>query len=165
MECKNQLPRTEGCEKITQRESRVWIFQCNPKRWDMMSCFANPDHNEGTWEVNQYKNEIKNGDLALIWKSGNNSGIYAVAEIRSDPEIMGDIPNGRYWLNESDKGKKRLRVLTKSQKKFVGNPILRDELKILPGLEKLSILNFWQGTNFPVKGSEWEILKEMIDKR
>lgn len=62
-----------------KREERVWIFQTNPNRYDILNALSDLSYNKETWLVNQYQNEIKQGDIALIWMSGNkDGGIYAV---------------------------------------------------------------------------------------
>lgn len=168
--------KKEGMEEVTQemskvtkidislkQDNKIWIFQANPNRYDIFNALLDSALNEQGWMVNQHKDEVKQGDIALIWMSGKEAGIYAVAEIISNPTFMIDPPEEeKYWTNEQDKGKSRLRVKIKIIKNLVNNPILREEIRNIEGLRNLSILRFAQGTNFPVTDSEWQIIRGQI---
>lgn len=144
--------------------NRVWIFQANPNRYDVLNALLDPTLDKQGWTVNQHRNEIQCGDTALIWMSGKEAGIYAVCEVISDPGFMVDSPEEeKYWTNEEDKGQSRLRVKIRIIKKLINNPLLRDELRGTAGLNSLSIIKFSQGTNFPVSQNEWEIIKNKIE--
>lgn len=146
--------------------NEIWIFQANPNRYDILNALLDPALDKQGWMVNQHRDKIKQGNIALIWMSGKEAGIYAIAEITSDPSFMVDPPEEeKYWTNEKDKGKSRLRVKIKIIKKLINNPLLREELKGTVGLNSLSILRFSQGTNFPVSRNEWEIIKSKIENR
>jgi len=119
-----------------------------------------------TWLINQHKNVVKKGDISLIWMSGKDAGIYAVADVTSDPDFLYDNPNTeKYWIDEKDKRKKQLRVTLNVVKSLLNYPVFRSELKKIRDLENLRILKFSQGTNFPVKNSEWKIIKQLIEKQ
>ncbi len=80
-------------------------------------------------------------------------------------DFLNDAPNTeKYWIDEKDKRKKKLRVTLRIVKSLLNRPVFRSELKKIKELENLRILNIWRGTNFPVKDSEWEIIKQLIDK-
>jgi len=158
--------KDEDIFEDTRSGKRVWMFQGNPKRWRIFDSFKDPEfQSEQSWEVNQYKNEIKKGDLALIWVAGKDAGIYAIADIVSDPRIMGDIPNGKYWINQADANQQNLKVFVKIKQKLYDSPILRSELREIPELRQLKILNFSQGTNFPVTQREWAVIENIIKQR
>jgi hypothetical protein len=142
-----------------------WFFQANPNRYDILNALSDPELENQCWQVNQHKDEIKKGDVALLWMSGKEAGIYAVSEIISDTAVMPDFPaEEKYWVSEADRGKNRLKVTIKIIKKLVNNPILRTELKGMSGLQNLSILRFSQGTNFPISNEEWVIIANEIDE-
>lgn len=143
---------------------RVWIFQANPKRYDILNALT--DEGIGPikhWLVNQHKNEIAKGHLGLIWLSGSEGGIYALAEIVSDPQLLYDLDEeSKYWTDSKDKGKNKLRVQMKILKNMLNRPILKKELRDTPGLKDLSIFRQSQGTNFSIRADEWEIIKKKI---
>ena len=151
---------------IQSGESKVWIFQANPERYDILNAVADESLNEDVWLVNQNKDYIKKGDIMLIWMSGKEGGIYAVTDIMSNPEYMYDSPEStKYWLSEEDQSKKKLRVKYKYKLKLVNNPILKEELKNIPELKNLAIFRQPQGTNFPVSTKEWGVISSLIKKR
>lgn len=153
---------------IPKRSSdvKVWIFQANPKKYDILNALLDPSLDKDTWSINQYKNEIRKNDTALIWMSGNGAGIYAVAEIQTDPMFMEFNPEELdYWVEKPSEYKERLRVGITITKKLLNNPVLREELKKIPELKNLSIFRFHQGTNFPVTDAEWLVIKKFIEER
>ena len=167
-EQKQPKERDVGEKAVSLRKGvNVWIFQANPNRYDILNALLDPAlDNKLEWNVEKHKKEIKQGDIALIWMSGKEAGIYAVAEIASDPIILGDAPGAeKYWTSDKDRGQSRLGVRIKIIKKLINNPLLRGELKNLEELENLSILRFSQGTNFPVKDEEWKNISALIDKK
>lgn len=156
--------RIEEKPVVLSKGRNVWIFQANPKRYDILNALLDLVPDKQWWMVNQYKKEIKQGDIALIWMSGKEAGIYAIAEIVSDPVFTKDtLESDKYWINEEDKEKPRLRVGIKIIKKLINNPFLREELKDIEGLKNLSILRCPRFTNFPVTNNEWKILKKEIE--
>lgn len=157
----------EEIKKMPSSKSgqRIWIFQANPSRYDILNALSDPNYVEEVWMVNQHRREIRRGDIALIWISGPDAGIYAVANIISDPEYISLSPEEeKYWINEEDKGRNRLRVRISIIKKLINNPVFRSELKGIKELSNLSILRFSQGTNFPVTDEEWSIIKSKIEE-
>jgi hypothetical protein len=141
--------------------NRVWIFQANPNRYDILNALAdNEIGQEKHWLVNQYKNEISAGDIGLIWLSGSEGGIYAVAEITSNPKMLvASEKEEKYWIDSDDKNKERLRVRMELKINLLNNPITKENLRKTPGLESLSIFRQSQGTNFRVTENEWKIIK------
>ena len=151
---------------VLSSHGNVWIFQANPRRFDILNALADPQLKCQKWLVNdRYRAKIKHGDTALIWMSGKEAGIYALAKIVSDPEEMVDFPEEeKYWVEEADRGKKTLKVLIDIQKDFTNAPLFRTQIKSIPELSNLSILKFSQGTNFPVTQEEWVIIKKFLEE-
>lgn len=131
----------------------IWIFQSNPKRYDVFSEeIIKPKVMEGDWNVNQHKNEIKKGDIALLWISGNKTkrGIYAILDIISDP--YSNPKNQKLWVDYQYRSKFK-------------KPFLDTEIQKIPSLSNLSIINDYRKTNYPVTKSEWDIIQKEIKKR
>jgi hypothetical protein len=159
------LDEPEERQFVDEETKRVWIFQANPKRYDILNALADSSVDKETWLVNQHKHDIRNGHTALIWMSGKDAGIYAVAKITSDPALMYDSPaTEKYWIKEKDKRRHELRVSLKVTKSLLNRPLFRSELKNIEALKDLSILKFSQGTNFSVEHHEWKIIKKQIKK-
>lgn len=151
--------------QIRSGKSKVWIFQANPRRYDILNALAD-EFEVDTWTINQYKNYIRAGHIALIWMSGKEAGIYAVADIISDPEFMIDSEEStKYWLSYEDKSQRRLRVKIKYTMKMINNPIMKEELREIKELRNFSIFRQPQGTNFPVSEDEWKIISRLIRQR
>jgi len=152
--------------QIDDSPVNVWVFQANPTRYDIFNALSDPEVQRYHWQVNQNINKIKKGDIALIWMSGKEAGIYAVAEIASNPSKMGESPaEEKYWLSNEDRGVERLRVELINKTVLINSPVYRYELKAIEELKNLSILRVAQGTNFPVAPAEWYVIKELIDNK
>jgi hypothetical protein len=163
----NAQQQTEGEEKLPDSEN-IWIFQASTKIYDIVGALDDDEiGNLMHWEVNQHKNEIFEGHIGIIWKSGIEAGIYAIAEIISNPKMLKETPTEKKWrINDSDNGEDRLRVKLNINKKWLKFPLTRETIKNTEGLEDMSILKQpWAGTNFPVTPDEWFIIKHMIEKR
>jgi len=162
-EIKPRLPDVEVSDAISKVATSVWIFQGNPERYDILNALADKEiGNSIHWLINQHKNDIKKGHIALIWMSGKDSGIYAVARIETEPMML-DEPRAekRYWL-ENEKCEAVNRVKLTILKRLINNPLPRKKLLKIPELSSLSILKQVQGTNFPVRDKEWNIISQLL---
>jgi len=145
----------------------IWIFQANPQRYDIMNALADEEiGSDMHWGVNQYKSHIAKGNIGMIWLSGSEAGIYAIAEIVTDPQVMEEPDNERkYWTDSADREGERLCVKMKIIKNMLNKPLTKETIRNTDGLKKLSILRQpWAGTNFMVTIDEWNIIKELIEK-
>ncbi len=144
---------------------KIWLFQANPRRYDILNALANEElNNEIHWSINQHKNEIKKGHLGIIWLSGKEAGIYVITEILTNPALMKEPDcEKQYWTDSEDEYDNKLRVKMKIINNLLHNPISKEVIKNTKGLEDLSILRYYQGTNFPVKVDEWLKISKLID--
>lgn len=139
------------------RNISVWIFQANPTNYDIRRAISDRTvDNEIVWRVSQHKEEIKKGDIAIIWEAGEHGGILALARIETDPDpsINESLAEGKYWIKKLPSENVpfvRLIILRRFDK-----TIGRKDISMSPELSNLSILNNAQGTNFPVNSTEWE---------
>ena len=141
----------------------VWIFQGNPNRYDVLNSLSDKEiGNRIHWLVNQHRRKIRKGHLGLIWMSGSEAGVYAVTRIESDPALMIEFEAERkYWVDSSE-NTEAIRVEMVVIKRMINKPLFKKNLKNINGLRDLSILRQYQGTNFPVKNSEWRIISELL---
>jgi 5-methylcytosine-specific restriction protein A len=146
--------------------SNVWIFQSNPKYYDLISDLDELIGIESGWPIRQQKNKIKKGDLALLWVSGENRGIYATANIISNPKMEKVDPTAP-WVNPKrfKEGKTEELMVELGYMTILKSPLLESELKQIRELPPLSIMRQHNGTNFPVTEFEWNILSKEIEKR
>jgi hypothetical protein len=164
-------PRVVSCVVMsvkaeTAPKRKVWIFQGNSKTTYRLYESLCDGIEKAAWLVNLYKNEIRPGDVALIWKAGNYSGIYAVGEIITGPDEMLDLPDSmKYWRSEKEKTKKALRVIIQYKfRRNLTNALFKEDL-IKAGLGNLSILKQPEATNFSVSPSEWQIIRDLLKKK
>ena len=141
----------------------IWIFQGNPRRYDILNALSDNDiGNNIHWLVNRHRKRIKKGNLGLIWMSGDEAGIYALTRIESNPSLMKEyLAEKKYWLESSEK-EEAMRVEMTILKRLINNPILKKTILKTTGLDNLSILRQFQGTNFPVRNSEWRIISQLL---
>lgn len=151
-------------KSVIPSSDNIWIFQANPTRYDILNALTDDKiGNEIHWLVNQHKKDILKGHIGIIWLSGKESGIYAVTEIITNPQIMAEPePEKKYWTDPSDKADDKLRVKMRIVRNLIGNPITKESIKYTNGLGNLSILRCSQGTNFSVTPDEWDKIKTMI---
>jgi len=154
---------TEEQPSVNQDDSSIWIFQANPNRYDILNALGDPEiGNQIHWLVNQNRNRIHKNHLALIWMSGKEAGIYAVARIECEPTLLREFdPEKKYWLGEYEK-ELEIRVRLIILNNLINKPIFKQELLKIPGLSYLSILRQFQGTNFPVRDAEWKIISKLM---
>ncbi len=147
----------------------IWIFQANPKKYDFFKMTEDKEViKEFHWRVKQHKNEIRKGQIGLIWLSGTiksiNSGIYAIVEILSNPDYFEESEAEKiYWHDNSEEEGKQLRVKMRLIKDLTNNPILKETLKNEDGLQNLSIIKMPRPTNSRVTKEEWTIIKKQIE--
>jgi hypothetical protein len=144
-------------------EVSIWIFQGNPNKYDILNALSDKEiGNTIHWLVKQNKYKIHKGHIVLLWMSGKEAGIYALSRVECEPALLKEpMPEKKYWLDE-DKRDAENRVRLSILRRFINKPILKEELLKIPELSKLSILRQFQGTNFPVKDSEWSIIYKLM---
>ncbi|MGA2385184.1 MAG: EVE domain-containing protein [Candidatus Bathyarchaeia archaeon] len=150
-----------------REEPRVWIFQANPLRYRFYDALCNENLKEDTWLVNRFSDEIRVGDIGLIWKARFERGIYAIGRIISAPRMMKESPEStKYWASVSDRGKEALRVVINYQLKLtLVTALTSKELRKIPGLQNMTIFRQSQGTNFKVTSSEWKIISDLLKRK
>jgi hypothetical protein len=60
-----------------------WIFQANPKRWDLITSLQRGG--EAEWSVNQKREAMRIGDVIYYWQSGKDAGIYGIGKVLTTP--------------------------------------------------------------------------------
>jgi predicted Mrr-cat superfamily restriction endonuclease len=75
--------RDPGPDSGGEDRSRAWVFQANPKRFDLLQ--ALDADSAVTWSVNQHRQDIQPGDRVWFRITGSEAGIYAVGRVTSLP--------------------------------------------------------------------------------
>lgn len=139
-------------------ERNYWVFQGNPKRFDLPKSVADGTLND--WSVSAHKENIKPGDKVIIWMGGTEAGIYALAEVTTRPYDRTVQPNEESWSGESKFSKA---VGIKVTHDLTTHPILRTEVFSTPGLKTLNAGT--PGTNFKATEEQYEKVRELVSKR
>ncbi len=135
-----------------------WLFQGNPKYYQIIDAIR--DFEQMPWLVTRYGKDIAPGDGVLIWKSGQDAGVYASAEIIEPPKMLEKVPDIGYWIDKSRLGSKpqaRIRFTSKLLEK----PLLRKNLKEDPILRNLLVIRAPSNTNFKLTPQEWQRVHEL----
>ncbi|MBD2457288.1 EVE domain-containing protein [Nostoc sp. FACHB-87] len=135
-----------------------WLFQGNPKYYRIIDSIR--DFEQMPWLATRYAKEMAAGDGVLIWKSGEQSGIYAIAEITEPPKIIASPPDIGYWIDTSRVGIKpcaRIRFTSKLLEK----PLLRENLKQDLVLKNLIVIRQPNATNYKITQQEWQRVHEL----
>jgi MoxR-like ATPase len=143
--------------------ARAWIFQANPKFFDLRGALR--ELREDTFEVNQHKGEVNDGDRVYLWESGSEGGVVGLADIVEKPTVRLESQGSLRFRRQPEKFEgEKLRGLMRIAT-VVDPMISRQEVQQHPELINLSILKQAQGTNFAVTRREAEVLEDLIATR
>lgn len=139
-----------------------WIFKANPQYYRLDERLSDPEPRI-TWSVTRYKDLIRKGDLAFIWRTGTQRGICALMSITSYPEIMEEIESEKKYALRPDVGLS-LKVKGVLSDRF--KLITSKSLKEIPSLESMSVFyGFQQSTNFRITADEAATMLQLIAQR
>lgn len=143
-----------------RREDSIWIFQSNPKYYDIMKAINELD--TISWRITQYQKKIKKGNKVYIWISGTGGGLAASGTILSDPENR-KWETDEYTLSEKLHKDKYLAVDIHLERKFTDSIIERSLLLNDKRTQNLEVLLYPNATNFKVTKEQDEVIESIID--
>lgn len=154
------LPINSSVDSETDADCGYWIFQGNSDKFNIEKYISTKT--EITLTVTRYKNEIEEGDKVLIWKSGENAGVYAEGVISAEPskQVKEDAPE----LWNEDLSPDAIRCVITLTKRYISNPILRTDIINTSWGRKLSVVKTPQGTNFKISEDEYMKITSMQNK-
>ncbi len=136
-----------------------WIFQANPDYYNLPAALK--ENVIRSWKVNQFKKEIKEGDKLILWMSGQNAGIYALATIDSSVQKLIEHPDElRYYKAETLFDNETERVEISIDYNLVSNPVLKKDIITHPILQYLT--HGRQGTNFKANENQYNAILKLI---
>lgn len=138
---------------------KKWIFQANPKYYDIITAVNSLDVIE--WTVKQSKKLIKGGDKIYIWMSGPEGGIVATGIALTDP-IMLKGRDDNFNITDDISYDEYLGIKIKINQNLSDQIITRDMLKADNRTKTLEILRFPNATNYQVKDSEAKVIDSII---
>jgi len=131
---------------LNKDQPNYWIFQFNPKQWDLRNEWDNDTKTEW-WRVTAHKDKIKPRDKVILWKTGDESGCYALCEVISDVKFDKKEENDVVDL-----------MITNNLK---DKPVLKQELIALP--EFKVFYGGKQGTNYTATKEQYDKIIEIIN--
>jgi predicted Mrr-cat superfamily restriction endonuclease len=141
--------RDPGPDSGGDDRSGAWVFQANPKRFDLLQALQ--DSSTETWSVNQHRQDIQPGDRVWFRLTGPDAGIYAVGQVTSLP---------RPEANEF--GDWQVDVTFESR---IDPPLLRAESDTDPVLSATPALTGLMGTNLALPAEADTKLEEVTENR
>lgn len=148
---------------IIQSQNDGWIFQVNPNYYDVIG--AVKDLEIITWSIKQYQNQIKKGDRAYMWVSGQNGGIIASGIILCEPEIRQDEDSDPYIISDNINSGEYPVVDIKLTHKLVDNILKKEDLLADERLKNISFLKFPNQTNFKLTNEQANIIDAIITNK
>ncbi len=143
---------------IEVSQPNYWVFQANPINYKIEDALkAGVLKN---WSINQYKKEVRIGDKVIIWVTGLNAGVYALATVTSPVHFAGDaeeeIP---FYPKSAETGIDEL-VNMRLDYNLVQNPILKEYILTNPDLKELRQGKL--GTNFKATEKQYNAILKLI---
>lgn len=160
----NMLEKRLGDKKVNLNNENHWIFQGNPKIYDITRALKN-GHLK-SWKVAAHKDSIKPGDKIILWQTGEKAGCYALANVISE---VGRVPEEplelQYYLSPStdDGDNNSERVKIEIKRNLADSPVLWSDIKDSPEFENFKAGN--QGTNFSATEEEYRAILEMASNK
>jgi hypothetical protein len=140
------LPALTGNENI-------WIFQSNLPHYSIAKTVDALDVGDvGAWYVQDHLDELRGGDLVLLWEEGQNSGLYAIGTLVREPYEGEPLTEGgapAKWM--------RWRLDA-----TLTPPISGAELREHGVLKGLKHFNRQDAANIPVDREQWLALKAIL---
>ena len=147
----------EGNSTTANDAMNYWMFQSNPKYFDLEAALANRELSD--WSVSAHKASMQPGDKVIIYKTVKNAGVYALAELASTPYPRRADDTNSWEKAEDFDWKVDLHVTHD----FSTNPILKEVLASDARLKKFKGGN--QGTNFVSSHDEYEAIMDLSNKQ
>lgn len=139
-----------------------WLFQANPTKYRIEAALSETiDPDNWTWDVKQNKQYIKKGDKVIIWRTGKDAGILALATVTSDVQFLKDLPGKKFAIDKQFNEvieRVRLRVdvnLVKTNKVIPKSVILNN-------VATQALKQGYRGTNFVATTEEYHTIMSMI---
>lgn len=141
--------RDPGPDSGGDDRSGAWVFQANPKRFDLLKALR--DRSAETWSVNQHRQDIQPGDRIWFRVTGPDAGIYAAGRVTSVPRP--EVTEFGNW---------QVDVTFESR---IEPPLLRAESAGDPVLSAVSALAGLMGTNLSLPAEADARLEELTQDR
>lgn len=147
--------------KYEPAESTAWIFQANPKYYDIAR--AVEELNSMPFQVNQSFNKIKAGDKVFLWMSGSGGGIIGTGQILNNPSMHEPQRDDPYKRDSAFNTQPYRAVDIKIKQRLTSKIVLRTTLLADERTKKLEVLTFPGATNYAVTKEQQEVIENIIN--
>jgi hypothetical protein len=128
-----------------------WVFQCNPKRYDLASELEKGTQTED-WSMNQHRELVSPGDRVFFWQTGPNARLLGIGHV-----------NSPVYERESPFGRHRVDIIFDYK---ILPPITRPEMVEQKVLGTFAPFKGIMGTNFPILNVETvTALEKLVEGR
>ncbi len=143
-----QVPALSGNE-------RIWIFQSNLPEYSIAKTVDGMEAGQvAAWYVQDHLDELRGGDLVLLWEEGANAGLYALGTLVGEPyegePVVPGGPKARWirWRLDA--------TLTP--------PLSKSALQAHDVLKGLHHFDRRDATNIPIDRAQWLALKDLLQE-
>ncbi|HWR28407.1 MAG TPA: AAA family ATPase, partial [Negativicutes bacterium] len=147
-------------EHSRQLSPACWIFQGNPKYYDVVGAIGNLE--TITWGVKQYPKQIKKDDKAYIWLSGPNGGIVAAGTILCNPESKNNDVDDPYNKKADVTAAPYFGVDIQINRKLLDAVVNRTLLIADERTKRMEILTYPGATNFRVSKEQAAVIETIL---
>lgn len=150
---------------------RYWLFKTEPSTYSWEDLKKQKDRTDYWDGIRNYqarnflRDEVKKGDLVLFYHSVKQpQAIMGIARVVREayPDHTAFDPESRYYDPKSDPEHPRWFMVDVQAVAEFDPPILREELKGVPGLENMMLLRKGSRLSIqPVTEKEWEIITKL----
>ncbi|MEZ5044327.1 MAG: AAA family ATPase [Saprospiraceae bacterium] len=137
-------------------ERGYWLFQSNPKTLQLVEALrANALF---SFPIKAHKDKIRKGDKVILWQTGKNAGVYALATVLSNPIKQTPAAAESAFFEEDDP--ETLRVALKIESNLWNKPILSTTIADYPALEGFHA--GLPGTNYQSTAAQYAAIEEIL---
>jgi predicted RNA-binding protein with PUA-like domain len=137
-----------------------WLFQGNPKYYRVLDGIR--DFEQMPWLVTRYGKDIAPGDGVLVWVSGKEAGIYAIAKVTELAQVITKLPDRKYWA-DPNRATGKQQAIIEFTNKLLDKPLLKTDLVKDPILKNLLVIRAPNSTNFKITAEQWRRVQELLD--
>jgi predicted RNA-binding protein with PUA-like domain len=138
-----------------KKDQRYWLFQANPNYFDLVGALTAGALR--TWQVNQHRKEIQEGDRVVLWLSGANAGVYGLATVASDVKEQQEDSAEAAFQKQPGNGESFVGVTLNVNRAFCDSPITREAL--MENKETKDAPVGRQGTNFSLTQKQFDAIE------
>lgn len=137
-----------------------WLFQANPEIYTIDDAIwdLNLQADGDWWTVKQFQEQVRLGDIVVVWRAGEEAGIVAMGLIKTNP-MKGIEKHNPYWTKKGiAEDKRELELYVRVLYRPFEKPILRTELEA-DGID-LEIMRIPRRTNYRLAERDWKRLTD-----